>query len=86
MMTVVVEDSRLLKHICITEEIDIPADTAMDERYKLGKEARNRLRETIAKAVEPYIVFGAYTPESGKFRTKASITLLNAAELKGELE
>ena len=82
MMVVNVEDSRLIKYITVSEKIDIPKDTPIDERYQLGKDAKVRLLDAVVKAIEPYIEIEAYTPRGGEYTTKASLALLNAKELK----
>lgn len=82
MMVVNVEDSRLIKYIAVSEKIDIPKDTPIDERYQLGKDAKARLLDAVVKAIEPYIEIEAYTPCGGEYTTKASLALLNAKELK----
>lgn len=82
MMVVNVEDSRLIKYITVSEKIDIPKDTPIDERYQIGKDAKARLLDAVVKAIEPYIEIEAYTPCGGEYTTKASLALLNAKELK----
>ena len=81
-MVVNVEDSKLIKHITVSETIDIPKDTPIDERYQIGKAAKARLLDAVVKAIEPFIEIEAYTPCGGEYTTKASLTLLNAKELK----
>ena len=81
-MVVNVEDSRLIKYITVSEKIDITKDTPIDERYQIGKDAKARLLDAVVKAIEPYIEIEAYTPCGGEYTTKASLTLLNAKELK----
>lgn len=81
-MVVNVEDSRLIKYITVSEKLDIPKDTPIDERYQIGKDARARLLDAVVKAIEPYIEIEAYTPCGGEYTTKASLALLNAKELK----
>ena len=81
-MVVNVEDSKLIKYITVSEKIDIPENATADVRYQMGKDAKVRLRNAIAEAIEPYIEIEAYTPCGGEYTTKASLALLNAKELK----
>lgn len=81
-MVVNVEDSRLIKYITVSEKLDIPKDTPIDERYQIGKDAKARLLDAVVKAIEPYIEIEAYTPCGGEYTTKVLLALLNAKELK----
>lgn len=83
-MIVNIEDSHGVKHVTVSETIDIPENATADVRYQMGKDAKVRLRNAIAEAIEPYIEINAHTLCSGEFTTTASLTLLNAKALKGE--
>lgn len=83
-MVVNIEDARLIKYITISENIDIPRDTPIGDRYQIGKDAKARLLDAIAEAIKPYVEFEAYTPCGGEYTTKATLALLDARALKGE--
>lgn len=82
MMVVNIEDARLIKYITLYETIDIPKDTPIDDRYQIGKDAKARLLDAVAKALEPYIEIEAYTPCGDEYTTKATLALLDARALK----
>lgn len=86
MTTAKIEGYNLIKRICVNEIIDIPADAKTDERFRLGREAKERLKESVLEAIIPYIEFDAYTPEGGKFKTSARLMILDLTEMEGERE
>ena len=81
-MHAITEDLLGIKRVCVQEVIDIPVDTPTDKRFEMGAEAKTRLREALVDAIWPFVECQAYTPGPNKFKTCATVIVVDPEKMK----
>lgn len=84
MMHATTEDLLGVKRVCVQEVVDIPEDTPVDKRFEMGVEAKKRLKDALIEAIWPFVENQAYTPGPNKFKTCATVIVVDPEKNESE--